>query len=131
MTTMTDVQPQVLGTRVGWGARVWLGAAALGALVFWFAAALPYFLLDQAHLDQYSSRHAAIFVHIIGGTIALLTGPVQLWLGLADRRIDVHRRLGQIYMIAVLVSALAAYYLALHTEGGWVFGAGLAGLATA
>jgi hypothetical protein len=26
---------------------------------------------------------------------------------------------------------VAAYYLALHTDGGWVFGSGLAGLATA
>jgi hypothetical protein len=61
----------------------------------------------------------------------LLTGPVQIWLGLSDRRIDVHRRLGQIYMIAVAGSALAAFYLATHTDGGWVFGSGLFGLATA
>ena len=42
-----------------------------------------------------------------------------------------HRRLGFVYLGAVAVSSIAAYYLAFHTDGGWVFGAGLAGLATA
>src|SRR5262245_31105283 len=127
MATVVNVDSR-MAAGVGWGSRLWLGAASVGAIVFWFAAALPYFMLDQARLNQYSSRHTAIFGSIIGGTVALLTGPVQLWLGLADRRIDLHRRLGQVYLIAVLISALAAYYLAAHTEGGWMFGTGLAGL---
>jgi hypothetical protein len=36
-----------------------------------------------------------------------------------------------IYMTSVALSAGAAYYLASTTELGWVFGAGLLGLATA
>jgi hypothetical protein len=45
---------------------------------------------------------------------------------------DLHRRMGMAYMIAVGASSIGAFYLATHPSGGyWVFGAGLAGLATA
>ena len=106
-------------------------AAAIGGVIFWLGAALPYLLLDQAKLGVYATRRGWILLHIGAGTIALLTGPVQLWLGLSDRRMNVHRRLGQIYLVAVLVSSIAAFYLATHTDGGWVFGAGLFGLGVA
>jgi hypothetical protein len=56
---------------------------------------------------------------------------VQLWLGLAERRADVHRCLGVIYITSVGVSALAAYYLAFNTDFSFAFGAGLTSLATA
>ena len=65
------------------------------------------------------------------GIVALLSGPVQLWLGLTAQRVWLHRRLGLVYMASVAVSSVAAYYLAFNTDFGWVFGAGLAGLATA
>jgi hypothetical protein len=63
--------------------------------------------------------------------LALLTGPVQLWLGLADRRIDIHRRMGLAYLTGVVVGSVAAVYLALNTDFGWLFGAGLLALAVA
>jgi hypothetical protein len=60
-----------------------------------------------------------------------MSGPVQLWLGLTARRVNLHRMLGAIYIVSVAASGLAGYYLAFNTSLGWVFGAGLAGLATA
>src|SRR5262245_39906762 len=117
MSTVSQVEPRGLVAGVGWRTLLPLILAGLGAIVFWLVAALPYFMFDQAHLGLYSTRKVSIFVHISAGTIALLTGPVQLWLGLSDRRIDIHRRLGQVYMIAVLISSVAAYYLSTHTEG--------------
>jgi hypothetical protein len=38
---------------------------------------------------------------------------------------------GRAYLAAVVVSSIAAYYLALNTDLGMVFGSGLAALATA
>jgi len=70
-------------------------------------------------------------MHIVGGMIALLTGPVQLWLGLADRGMAWHRRMGIGYMTGVAVGSFGAFYLSTHTDFGWVFGAGLFGLAVA
>jgi hypothetical protein len=72
-----------------------------------------------------------LLAHIWAGAVALLTGPVQLWLGLGERAMHVHRRLGFAYVGCVSVGAVAAFYLAAHTRLGWVFGAGLTGLGVA
>jgi hypothetical protein len=115
------------------GARVItvLALAAVVSLVFIAVAALPYFSRSEAQFRTYWPRRGWLLVHITTGIVAILTGPVQLWLGLSDRYPAIHRSLGYVYLGAIAVSSVAAYYLALHTEGGWVFGAGLAGLATA
>jgi len=101
------------------------------SLLFVAVAALPYFSLDQARFGSYWPRRGWLLLHVTTGMLALLTGPVQLWLGLSDRTTAVHRSLGFVYLGSVAVSSVAAYYLAFHTDGGWVFGSGLAGLATA
>jgi hypothetical protein len=113
--------------------RLTAGLIGVGvvATVFIAVAALPYFNLAAQQWNRYWPRRWWLLVHISTGTVALLSGPVQLWLGLAARRGNLHRRLGIIYMSSVTVSALSAYYLALHTDFGLVFGAGLTGLATA
>jgi uncharacterized membrane protein len=54
-----------------------------------------------------------------------------LWLGHKNRRLEVHRTLGFVYMASIAVSVTGAFYLATHTTLGWVFGAGLLGLAIA
>jgi uncharacterized membrane protein len=117
---------------VGWRPLLALIITAIAAIHFWFDSALPYLILDHAHLSEYPStaKRASILVHIAFGTIALLAGPVQLWLGVSGRRVRVHRRLGQIYMVAVLCSGLASFYLSTHTEF-LVFGSGTLGLASA
>jgi hypothetical protein len=52
-------------------------------------------------------------------------------LGITDQRPSLHKNLGLVYMGSVVLSAAAAYYLALNTGGGIGFGSGLAALATA
>jgi len=108
-----------------------LALVGLLGLAFIAVAALPYYLLDPNNFKTYWPRRWWLLVHITGGIVALMSGPVQLWLGLTDRRPELHRRLGTIYLGAVVISAIAAYYLAFHTDVTVVFGAGLAGLATA
>jgi hypothetical protein len=108
-----------------------LSVVGLLALAFIAIAALPYYRLDPDHFRGYWPRRWWLLTHISTGILALLAGPVQLWLGLTDRRPGLHRRLGILYMGAILVSAISAYYLAFHTDVSVVFGAGLAGLATA
>ena len=114
-----------------WRLFIFFLAVLFIALTFVRDAALPYFALDQAQFRGYWPRRWWLLLHISAGTMALLTGPVQLWLGLTRSRPDVHRRLGITYIASVAVSAVAGYYLAFNTAYGWVFGAGLAGLATA
>ncbi len=108
-----------------------LGFVSLIALLFIAFVALPYFRLDETQFRSYWPRRWWLLLHIGTGIVALVTGPVQLWLGLADRSVEFHRRLGTVYMASVLVSSVAAFYLAFHTDFGVVFGAGLSGLAVA
>ena len=116
---------------VGRGVIATLGIASLIALVFVAVVALPYFGVNEAQFGTYWPRRGWLLLHIGTAMIALFSGPIQIWLGLSDRNVRLHRRLGVIYMSAVVTSSVAAYYLAFHTDGGWVFGSGLVGLATA
>jgi predicted membrane protein DUF2306 len=117
--------------RAGRGSAAILGLAAAGALFFVGVAALPYFLrIDEGQFRQYWPMRGWLLLHITMGMVALLTGPVQLWLGLKDLYPRVHKNLGFVYMAAIVLSSAAAYYLAFHTGGGIVFGSGLAALAT-
>lgn len=113
------------------GRTVWMGVVFLGALVSWFFIALPYLTLTAETMNIYADERTWIVLHVGLGTVALLTGPVQLWLGFAHRRMSIHRSMGKVYMVAVFVNALVAFRLATTPVAGWVFGLGLAALAVA
>jgi uncharacterized membrane protein len=100
-------------------------------VVFLGAAAMPYFLSSEHGSATYAGKRGWLLVHIAGGAVALLTGPLQLWLGLTDRGMTWHRLIGLGYITAVAVSSIAAFFLAFYTAAGFAFGAGLVGLATA
>ena len=117
--------------KVGWGTIVLLGIAGVSAAVFLVAFAVPYLTLDQQRFGPYWPKRGWLLLHITGGMLALSLGPFVLWLGLNRRRMNVHRILGTAYISSIALSSFAAFYLASHTELGWVFGAGLSGLATA
>jgi uncharacterized membrane protein len=119
----------------GLGSKALIGLAGLAAIAFVVIAALPYRAMlgsqDTARQTlqdfqfQYWPRRGWLLIHIAGGLVALLTGPVQLWLGLHDVKMHVHRRLGLIYIAAMTIGSIGAFGLALQTDGGLVFGSGL------
>jgi uncharacterized membrane protein len=108
-----------------------LSVVALIGLLFVIREALPYFKLTEVQFGRYWPHRSWVLVHITAGIVALLAGPVQLWLGLTDRNVKAHRRLGLVYVGCVAASSVAGYYLAYHTRLGWIVGVGLSGLATA
>jgi len=120
--------PETAATRVG---LIAVSMAALAALTFFVTTAVPYLALDPGVLARYASRRSWVLVHIAAGSVALLTGPVQLWLGISRRARRVHRWLGRIYVACVGIASIVAFYLAAHTELGWGFGTGITGLALA
>jgi hypothetical protein len=125
----------------GIGGKALIGLAGLAAVAFVVIAALPYRAMlgseqsaRQVLQDfqfQYWPRRGWLLIHIAGGLVALLTGPVQLWLGLHDVKMHVHRRLGLIYIAAMAIGSVGAVGLALQTDGGVIFGSGLFFLAVA
>lgn len=118
-------------TRTGRALTASLAVLAVAALYYVVQSALPYYVSSAYDPAGYAARRGWVLLHIAGGMVALLTGPVQLWLGLADRGMQWHRRMGLAYMAGVAVGSLAGFYLAVTTEFGLVFGAALASLAFA
>jgi uncharacterized membrane protein len=125
---ITLPHPETATSRVG---RLAIAAAALAALAFFVTTAVPYLRLDPGVLARYASRRAWVLVHVAAAGVALLSGPVQLWLGLSRRGTRVHRWLGRIYVFHVGIGSIAAFYLAANTDLGWGFGTGITGLAVA
>src|SRR5262245_44971738 len=111
------------GTRVSRRLVTFLALVGVAALVFIGTAAVPYYLSASYGPPEYAPRRGWLMLHISGGLVALLTGPVQLWLGLTDRGMTWHRRMGTAYVLAVGAGAIGGYYMAFTTDFGWLFGA--------
>jgi hypothetical protein len=135
------LEPSAIASGPGRGARAILVLALVGAVLFVLLAALPYFtflfidapnpFVNDINYKLYFPKRGCLLLHIVGGMLAVLAGPVQLWLGLSDRRMELHRRLGYVYIGGVAVGVIGAVALAVQTELGWIFGAGLLALAAA
>ena len=125
----------------GYGSKSLIVLAAIAAVVFIVVAALPYRAMLgpedvarrtlQSFQFAYYPKRAWLLTHIAGGLIALLVGPVQLWLGLHNVKMNVHRTLGFLYIAGMVIGSIGAIGLALQTDGGVIFGSGLFFLAMA
>ena len=81
--------------RPGWIATAALLFSVLISLVFVAVAALPYYLrMDQEQFQKYWPMRGWLLTHNDMGMVALLAGPVPLWLGLSDRSPALHKNLG-------------------------------------
>jgi uncharacterized membrane protein len=88
-----------------------------------------YFLIDRK-FGLLSSKEAGLlkdllwntgfYTHIILGGLALLTGWPQFSVRLRETRLNFHRNLGKVYVVAALISALAAIYISFYSTGGLV-----------
>ena len=112
------------------GKRFLLGLALLAGLIFASVFAMPYLLMDQDKIGRFAGREFWILTHVAMGIVALLVGPVQFWLGWKSKFVT-HKKLGFVYLFAILFSSLASFYLAVTTDVSWVFGMGLGGLGVA
>lgn len=106
-------------TRVTLGISYLLTALLLGAaaLQFWLHDAFPYIAdYTEASFGRFWPDRRSLLLHIAGGTVALFTGPVQLWTGLRGRVPRLHRLTGYAYVAGIAMSASSSFYLAFHTQ---------------
>jgi len=116
--------------RVPLGRKILLLLAFFGGLTFIIVFALPYILMDASKIERFLGREIWILTHVTTGVVALLVGPIQFWLGWKNKFLT-HKKLGLVYLIAIGLSSLSAFYLAITTEVSWIFGMGLGGLGVA
>ena len=92
-----------------------------------------YFLMDRkfgllnsksVELLTNTFWNIGFYMHIIFGGIALLIGWTQFSPKMRNRRMALHRKLGKVYVAAVLLSALAGIYIGFFATGGWISSTG-------
>lgn len=101
---------------------------------------LLYFVADWTQVGLTSTKgdliydvywKSAFYGHIVGGGIALIIGWSQFSGALRRKWVMLHRRIGIIYVISILLGGIAGFYLALHANGPWMNDLGFALLAIA
>src|SRR5215469_5670458 len=102
--------------------------AALALALLWFVAQKIHYLADyspDSYTPYFWPRRAGLIPHLAGGAVAITSGLVQIWLGLANRVGTLHHVLGRVYATGVLVGSIGGFYLALTIPGPLSYSAGL------
>ncbi|MDQ3787601.1 MAG: DUF2306 domain-containing protein, partial [Actinomycetota bacterium] len=89
--------------------RPWVGPLAVAVVAYIYLASAPFVGVpkEQAPLqphDGFSLYYPLLIVHMIAGTIAMLTMVLQVWPWLRQHHINVHRLSGRIYFVSVMIS---------------------------
>ena len=93
---------------------------------------IKYVVFYYRHYDAVSfDPYWPLFLHINGGTLALLMGPWQFWTGLRQKNLTIHRWTGRLFLLGVAMGIAGAVGLAVTTTYSWAFSVGLMGLASA
>jgi hypothetical protein len=106
----------------------------LAAALLWFIHQKLHYVTDyslRSYTEYFWPRRAGLIFHLLGGSLAICTGLVQIWLGLTNRTGRLHRSLGRLYAAGVAIGSLGGFYLALTIPGHLAYSAGLFMLAVA
>ncbi len=103
----------------------WVTIGILSSLVGLYP--IIYFLIDRtfgllgsksAELLSDTLWNISFYGHIVLGGLALLIGWLQFNKKLRIKNIKLHRNIGNIYVISVLISGICGLYIALYATGG-------------
>lgn len=86
------------------------------AAVAWWIIALP--VLTLANVDKHPGHFPLTFLHMVCGTIMLVFGALNLYIGATRRHFRFHRQVGYIYLVGGTIGASVALLLALATVHG-------------
>ena len=100
---------------IGWYAMTLL---AVAVSLYAFAIVAAPSIRNDFLTALFAESRVSSYAHLIGGGIALAIGPFQLSGRIRSRNLSLHRQLGRIYVIAVLVGGLGGLSLAASASGG-------------
>ena len=104
---------------------IWAATLAVGA-VFLLRNVPEYFVFTQeSYGNYYWPRAGYLFPHIVGGLIAMVIGPFQFWPRIRNGYPKVHRTMGRIYLIAIVVGAVGGMVMAATSARSFAYGVGL------
>jgi hypothetical protein len=82
-----------------------LGGILSSAVAWWMIAAPVAFFANEA---RHAGHFALVYAHMIGGTIMLLFGAANLYVGATRRHFRHHRAIGTTYLVGGTIGALLA-----------------------
>lgn len=91
------------------------------AIFFFFETALKYFVFNQISYGVFWQSRYGLFLHIIGGSMALLLGPIQFLPIIRKKYLHFHRWMGRLYLVGILLGSGASFYLAINSVVGGTF----------
>ena len=113
--------------RAGWSLIILIGAAFLALVAF------RYFIFTEEVYNRFWAIKWWVLGHVLTGSIALILGPIQFWKGFRNKYIHLHRTLGKVYLIAILIGAICAFVMAgttaLAISWQWAASLGFLGVA--
>jgi len=92
----------------------WILILSIG-LKFILEDAFPFLSVDREVLGRFFEVKIFIITHVSCGILAMVLGPFQLSKSFRRRYVITHRRLGYIYIIAILLGSIVATYMAWTT----------------
>lgn len=73
-----------------------------------------------AQMDVYLRYTVPLMVHVGGSIVALAIGPFQFLRSLRANRPRVHRWMGRLYLLGILLGGVGGIFMAFHAWTGWV-----------
>ncbi len=107
------------------------------AVVVTIVALAPYITFNSENFNNATTRYetestlryVGLFIHAFSGGVALILGPFQFLDGFRKRRQNLHRWMGRIYLVSILIGGLSAFIIAPGMISGLVGEFGLISLA--
>ena len=99
--------------------------------ILYFVMESPFGILNEKSQDLLENAvwNIGFHGHISFGGIALLVGWLQFSKKIRNKYLDVHRKIGIVYVISVLISGICGFYIGIHATGGLVSQSGFVSLA--
>lgn len=120
MAISSHTHQRSLLPKIGWSITIIL------ALYFVATRALHFFIVTPESYGPYFWPRAPwVAAHVAFGVLALLLGPFQFSSRIRSRHTRIHRAMGRIYLLCVLLGALAGLYLAATSKIGLTYTYGL------
>lgn len=106
---------------------LWITIGILSVLIGLYP--LAYFIIDTRfglllsksnELLSDNLWNIGFYSHIIFGGLALLIGWIQFNDKLRIKRVELHKKIGKVYMISVLISGICSVYISFFATGGFI-----------
>lgn len=108
-----------LGKKILWGLMTFfaIGIALFASISYGSANPDNFFPQQRA---VYIAHLATILTHALSASVALLIGPFQFLPRLRQKRwLPLHRWLGRLYLLGILLGGLSGFYMARLAHGGF------------